>query len=114
MLQARTFAFAIMTLAATLSVVATAEAQQATPIARMPVVGPAVTGIAAPIAGPVTAPIASVRQSEAAIRQQPLLERPNRFGHFYGNTIRRRHYGTLNVNRGRTSRPLAQYFYLGR
>ncbi len=25
------------------------------------------------------------------IRNMPILERPNRFGHFYGNTVRRRH-----------------------
>ncbi len=27
------------------------------------------------------------------IRQTPLLERPNRPGHFYGNTVRNAHYG---------------------
>lgn len=27
-----------------------------------------------------------------AIRSMPLLERPNRFGHFYGNTVRRLYY----------------------
>lgn len=33
-----------------------------------------------------------------AIRSMPLLERPNRFGHFYGNTVRRiyhRRHGAL-------------------
>ncbi|MBE6427240.1 MAG: hypothetical protein E7028_01420 [Planctomycetaceae bacterium] len=25
------------------------------------------------------------------IRSMPILERPNRFGHIYGNTVRRRH-----------------------
>jgi len=33
-----------------------------------------------------------------AIRSMPLLERPNRFGHFYGNTVRRlyhRRHGDL-------------------
>ena len=31
---------------------------------------------------------AARRQS---IRQTPILERPDRVGHFYGNTVRRRH-----------------------
>lgn len=26
------------------------------------------------------------------IRHTPILERPHRFGHFYGNTVRRRHH----------------------
>ena len=32
---------------------------------------------------------AATRQS---IRQMPILARPNRVGHFYGNTVRRRYY----------------------
>ena len=31
--------------------------------------------------------------SPQAIRQMPLLERPNRPGHFYGNTVRALNYG---------------------
>ncbi len=34
---------------------------------------------------------ASVAQQRETIRQMPLLERPNRPGHFYGNTVRRIH-----------------------
>lgn len=26
------------------------------------------------------------------IKQMPILQRPNRLGHFYGNTVRRRYY----------------------
>ena len=44
----------------------------------------------------------------------PLHQRPNRIGHIYGNTIRRRHYGTLFVNRMHSDRPLARYFYAPR
>ena len=43
--------------------------------------------------------LANSRQEyREAIRSMPLLERPNRFGHFYGNTVRRiyhRRYGYL-------------------
>ncbi|MBC7354161.1 MAG: hypothetical protein H5U08_17535 [Thermogutta sp.] len=34
----------------------------------------------------------SRREYREAIRSLPLLERPNRFGHFYGNTVRRIYY----------------------
>lgn len=40
----------------------------------------------------------SRQQYREAIRSMPLLERPNRFGHFYGNTVRRinhRRHGNL-------------------
>jgi len=40
----------------------------------------------------------SRQQYREAIRSMPLLERPNRFGHIYGNTVRRiyhRRYGSL-------------------
>ena len=43
-----------------------------------------------------TAPRPAVRSttmSPQAIRQMPLLERPNRPGHFYGNTVRALYYG---------------------
>lgn len=37
---------------------------------------------------------AAARAAERqAIRQMPLLMRPNRPGHFYGNTVRRLYYG---------------------
>lgn len=58
--------------------------------------------------------VATIRQSEVAIRQMPIHERPNRIGHFYGNTVRRRHHGTLFVNRMHSDRPLARFFYLPR
>ncbi len=72
--------------------------------------------VAAPFAAPAEAQTraATVRQGEAAVRQMPLTERPNRIGHFYGNTIRRRHYGTLFVNRMHSDRPLARFFYVPR
>jgi len=42
----------------------------------------------------------SARLSRAAyrrsIRRMPLLERPDRFGHFYGNTVRRLHVRRMN------------------
>lgn len=65
-------------------------------------------------AAPVVAPVAAVRRSESAVRQMPIEKRPNRFGHFYGNTVRRRKSGTIFVNRNRTDRPIARYFYLAR
>jgi len=66
---------------------------------------------ASPVAA-VTAPVTGVLAVEAQVREKPLLERPNRLGHFYGNTVRRRHYGTLNVNAKHSDRPLARYFYI--
>lgn len=65
------------------------------------------------VAPVVTAPTAVI-ESEAAVRAMPLHERPNRLGHFYGNTIRRRHHGTLNVNRMHSDRPIARYLYIAR
>lgn len=62
----------------------------------------------------VVAPIAAVRQSEAQVREMPLEKRPNRLGHFYGNTIRRRKAGSFFVNRKHSDRPLARYFYIAR
>lgn len=63
-------------------------------------------------AAAVTAPVTGVLAVEAEVRDKPLLERPNRLGHFYGNTVRRRHYGTLVVNSKHSERPLARYFYI--
>ncbi|TWU00690.1 hypothetical protein Pla108_16420 [Botrimarina colliarenosi] len=60
------------------------------------------------------APVAAVLASEAEVRSLPLHERPNRLGHFYGNTVRRRHYGTLVVNQRHSDRPVARYLYLAR
>lgn len=57
---------------------------------------------------------ARVSDSEQAVREMELLERPNRIGHFYGNTVRRRHYGSLVVNSRHSERPLARYFYIAR
>jgi hypothetical protein len=58
-----------------------------------------VLAVAAPaLAGsPMPTPYAFQTQSQMraaqreAIRQLPLLQRPNRPGHFYGNTVRRLH-----------------------
>lgn len=89
----------IWSLAILLSTVVAASAQ-------LPVVSPVVEAAAAPVG--------QIRQSERAIKQLPIHQRPNRLGHFYGNTVRRRYYGTLNVNRMHSSRPIARYFYLPR
>ena len=72
--------------------------------------------MAAPQAFPAQAQtrLNAIRESEAAIRQMPLHQRPNRIGDIFGNTIRRRHYGTLFVNRMHSDRPLARYFYAPR
>jgi len=46
----------------------------------------------APIAAPATAPVTGLGYSaaeRAAIRSMPIEERPYRFGHVYGNTVRR-------------------------
>ena len=67
---------------------------------------------AAGVVAPVVAPVTGALSAEAQVRDKPLLERPNRLGHFYGNTVRRRHYGTLNVNAKHSDRPLARYFYI--
>jgi hypothetical protein len=37
------------------------------------------------------APAATTNMSRREIRQTPVLERPSRPGHFYGNTVRRNH-----------------------
>jgi hypothetical protein len=66
---------------------------------------------ASPVAA-VAAPVTGALAVEAEVRAKPMLERPNRLGHFYGNTVRRRHYGTLNVNAKHSERPLARYFYI--
>ncbi len=43
--------------------------------------------------GPVNAPLSTLPAAarREAIRRMPLLMRPNRPGHFYGNTVRRMH-----------------------
>lgn len=43
--------------------------------------------------GVVMSPALTPTSQRQAIRQMPLLMRPNRPGHFYGNTVRRLHYG---------------------
>ncbi|GAB4142421.1 hypothetical protein [Thermopirellula anaerolimosa] len=43
-------------------------------------------------ATPVLADSAARSMTREQIRSLPILERPNRFGHFYGNTVRRRYY----------------------
>lgn len=51
-------------------------------------------------ATPVSADSAARRLTREQIRSMPILERPNRIGHFYGNTVRRRyhrHYGNVPV-----------------
>ena len=51
-------------------------------------------------ATPVSADSAARGLTREQIRSMPILERPNRIGHFYGNTVRRRyhrHYGNVSV-----------------
>ena len=63
------------------------------------------TAETASAAGPRTtvrtapAPQAYTAAQREAIRQMPLLERPNRPGHFYGNTVRRLYYGRRAMGR---------------
>jgi hypothetical protein len=40
---------------------------------------------------PAIVQIGGLAAQRRAIRQMPLLERPDRFGHFIGNTVRRRY-----------------------
>lgn len=56
--------------------------------------------------------LGAVRQQEESVRQAPLMSRPNRAGHFYGNNVRRLRHGTICVNCQRSDRPLARFFYL--
>jgi len=55
-----------------------------------------------PLFPPMTGPTVQNMRTQAAyretIRQMPILERPNRPGHFYGNTVRRLH--ALRTGRG--------------
>lgn len=44
--------------------------------------------------GPTAGRFVAQAMSRAEIRSMPLLERPDRPGHFYGNAVRRRHRGT--------------------
>lgn len=51
-------------------------------------------------ATPVSADSAARALTREQIRSMPILERPNRIGHFYGNTVRRRyhrHYGNYSA-----------------
>jgi hypothetical protein len=64
----------VLTFAAALWVSSTAVAQQPTRSSR----------------------IITTNQEREAIRSQNILDRPYRIGHFYGNTVRRRHHrGTV-------------------
>ncbi len=53
-------------------------------------------GLAASMFWSVPAPVSADSVARSMTREQirslPILERPNRFGHFYGNTVRRRYY----------------------
>lgn len=53
-----------------------------------------------------------VAAAERQVQNLPMLQRPNRLGHFYGNTVRRLHYGRYAVNQGRYRAPVRRYFYL--
>lgn len=48
---------------------------------------------------PKSVEILPSRAEREAIRQTPILERPYRFGHFYGNTVRRRHHRQMMSTR---------------
>ena len=53
--------------------------------------------------------VAPRQMHRQVIRQMPLLERPNRVGHFYGNTVRRVHYRSVL-----TARPSIESLFPGR
>jgi len=44
------------------------------------------------VPAPVLADSVARTMTRDEIRSMPILERPNRFGHFYGNTVRRRYH----------------------
>jgi hypothetical protein len=49
------------------------------------------TSFTFPAISPGEASAAATTLTRAEIRAMPILERPNRPGHFYGNAVRRRH-----------------------
>jgi hypothetical protein len=46
------------------------------------------------IVTPMPSPPLKAGITRDEIREMPILERPYRAGHFYGNTVRRRHHRT--------------------
>lgn len=48
---------------------------------------------------PTAAEAETWAQRRAKIKAMPLLDRPYRIGHFYGNSVRRRHYGAIFYGR---------------
>lgn len=70
--------------------------------------------LGAPLCAAPDRPINQVRVSEEAVKRLPLSKRPNRIGHFYGNTVRRLEQGKLCVNCGKHARPVARYLYVTR
>ncbi|MEM6655902.1 MAG: hypothetical protein AAF596_08880 [Planctomycetota bacterium] len=49
---------------------------------------------------------------ERAVRRMPLEQRPNRFGHVYGNQVRRRQAGRIVINSSDVRVAAWRYFYL--
>lgn len=77
-----------------------------------PTAAPAQLGLAQSAVAPSRVSLdGPVAVAEREVKTLPLLERPNRLGHFYGNTVRRLHHGRLCVNCGAYDRPLARYLY---
>lgn len=72
-----------------------------------------VTGSSAQVIASLDASLAApVRAGEAEVRAMPMLERPNRIGHVYGNNVRRLRHGRLCVNCGFAERPVRRFLYL--
>lgn len=51
--------------------------------------------LAAGPAGPTAAPTVATTMSREQIRQLPIVERPYRPAHFYGNAVRRRYHRAM-------------------
>ncbi len=54
--------------------------------------------------------LANRQVEEIQIKSMPLLDRPNRFGHVYGNNVRRLYYGAILTNRHRSTVYYPEYW----
>lgn len=54
----------------------------------------ATLGLAVAAASPSATRLVAANLSRVEIRSMPIVERPDRPGHFYGNAVRRRHRAT--------------------
>lgn len=74
----------------------------------------AIAGLLTALASPVSADTLPRRVQRDWQRAQktPMLKRPNRFGHIYGNNVRRLYHGRLFINAEKHPQPVERYFYL--